>query len=131
VDDLNVQRVRELNAAFNARDIATMKSGCDPEVEIHSYLQFRGGAYRGHQGLREWLADVEDAFEGFESEIEEIVAVGDERVWDHCVIRTRGAASGASIDREIWHVTTFREGKVVRWESYFDEQSANAAAGRA
>ena len=41
----------------------------------------------------------------------------------------RGTSSGAAVEMKQGHLHTFRDGKIVKWEIYFNPQEALEAAG--
>jgi hypothetical protein len=62
MSDGNVELTRRFVAAFNARDIQTMIVCFDPSIEYRSAFAAVGGAvYYGHDGLRRWHRDLEEA----------------------------------------------------------------------
>jgi ketosteroid isomerase-like protein len=52
---------------------------------------------------------------------------------DHVVVilryAARGTSSGAAVEMRQGHLLTLRDGKIVKWEIYFDPQQALEAAG--
>jgi ketosteroid isomerase-like protein len=85
------------------------------------------GSYRaGREALRAWL-NFTEAFETFETEVEEILET-DERVIVLARIRGRGRASGADVDAKVGAVFRLRDAKIVRYE-LTDRQEALEAAG--
>ncbi|HZB05108.1 MAG TPA: hypothetical protein VE449_00855 [Thermoleophilaceae bacterium] len=58
---------------------------CDPEIEIRNWSEsLNPGPYRGHDGLRRWWKEAHDTDVGVDVrlfQVEEIIDVGDERVW--------------------------------------------------
>jgi ketosteroid isomerase-like protein len=85
------------------------------------------GAYRiGADALGAWITFT-DAFEQFESGVDQIVEVG-EQVVALTHVRGRGRASGAAVAAETAIVITFRKGKVARVE-LTDRAEALEAAG--
>ena len=62
----NVEIVRRVSDAYNRRDVGAMLDELHPEIEWHPWLQiqFGGGAtvYRGHQGVRKGIRELEEAF---------------------------------------------------------------------
>jgi hypothetical protein len=61
----NVELTRRYIAAFNARGIEAFIASCDPDVELHStFGAVSGATYRGHDGLRSYQRDLEDAWGG-------------------------------------------------------------------
>jgi SnoaL-like domain len=56
--------LRRFYDAFNARDLEAIIAEMHPEVEFESRFARAGGTtYRGHEGIRGWLADLADAWE--------------------------------------------------------------------
>jgi ketosteroid isomerase-like protein len=66
----DVDVVRAIYAAFAARDIEGALDFVSPECEIHlegtATAAGRQGPYRGHEGLRQYFADVERVWHEFE-----------------------------------------------------------------
>lgn len=58
----NVELTRRGLEAFNSRDVDAAIALCDPNIELHSALSEIGGVYRGHDGLRRYFRDLEDAW---------------------------------------------------------------------
>jgi ketosteroid isomerase-like protein len=86
--------------------------------------------WRGHAGVRGWLLEISEMFEGLRIEPEEFVDGGDKVV----VVSTmsgRGRGSGAETEQLLVSLWTFRGGKVVRHDSYTDREEALQAGGLA
>jgi uncharacterized protein len=118
--------------AGNRGDVETLLEELDPDVEWHSALHalLGGGAtvFRGHDGVREMLGDLNGAFDEIHIEISEIRDLGDGLV----VIgrtRARGKASGADVETPIGFVTEVKNGKTISIRGYLDPKEALAAAG--
>jgi ketosteroid isomerase-like protein len=133
----NVQIVRRLLEAFNDRDLDAMLAGVHPEAELQSLrAQLEGKAYRGHEGVRQMLADfAEDwAFVRMDAkdfrEADDQTASGlDDQVVMLGRLRARGRASGVDLDVPIGVVWTLRDGKVVRAKTFSEQADALRAAG--
>jgi ketosteroid isomerase-like protein len=101
-------------------------------VEWHSALHaLLGGeqtVFRGHDGVREMLRDLNEAFGEIHIEISEIRDLGD-RLVAIGRTRTRGKASGAETETPLAFVTEIRNGKTVLLRAYLDPKQALAAAG--
>ena len=89
------------------------------------------GDYKGHQGVREFLAEVErlerEQGELFKVDLDEFVEVGDDRVL---------ALGAARIEREedplefeVGALYTFADDQIVRLEGYTSHREAREAAG--
>ena len=67
--------------AFNARDVETLLSYCDPGIEFHSTFSAVQGVvfYEGHDGMRRWYRDLQEAFgDELRSELEAFYDLGDQ-----------------------------------------------------
>jgi ketosteroid isomerase-like protein len=103
---------------------------CDPEIEwIEDPSRADGKVYRGHEGVREsWERWLEN-FDEYGLEVESVSDHGD-RVLVTGIERGRGRASGAEVSARVYVVCTFRAGKILRYEEFYDEQGARAALER-
>ena len=102
---------------------------CDPEIEwIEDPQRADGRTYRGHAGVRESFERWLEGFDDYSFEIEDVVDCGDSVL----VIgreQARGAASGAVISSRNYAVLTLRDGKLLRYREFYDEDAARRAAG--
>ncbi len=56
----NVQAHRRVVDAFNKRDVEGIAALCDPQIELHSAVTTT--LYHGHEGVRKWNRDLEEAW---------------------------------------------------------------------
>jgi ketosteroid isomerase-like protein len=103
---------------------------CDPEIEwVEDPRRADRRIYRGHAGVREsferWLENFDEY--GI-TEVERMVDCGD-KVLVYAREEGRGSFSGGTISQRIHVVCTFREGKIARYEEFYEEQDAVKAAG--
>ena len=128
----NVEAVKRAVDAYNRQDVEGVLAECDPEVEWHPavLIHFEGEARvsRGHEGVREMLGDVFEAFAEIHTEYSEIRDLGD-RIVAIGRFRARGRESGAEIELHVGSVTDFRDGKAIRVSTYLDHNEALEAAG--
>jgi ketosteroid isomerase-like protein len=128
----NVEAFKRTVAAYNRRDIDAFLEEVDPDAEWHSLTQVMFGGehavYRGHQGIREGVQDIDEALAEMQVECAEIRDLGEAILVDGRV-RGRGRASGAEIDSPIYWVVEFRGGRVTRMRDYLDPKDALEAAG--
>ena len=102
---------------------------CDPEIEwFEDPKRADGRTYRGHEGVLESFKQWFEQFDEYEFELERVVDCGD-RVLVTAREHGRGATSGAPVSARLYQVLTFRDGKVLRYQEFYDEQAANEAAG--
>jgi ketosteroid isomerase-like protein len=102
---------------------------CDPEIEWHEDPQRADGrVYRGHSGVLESYERWLDQWGEYRGEAERFVDCGDDVL---VVAREhgRGKQSGVTVSARIFIVITFRDGKVLRYREFYDEEAALAAVG--
>jgi ketosteroid isomerase-like protein len=102
---------------------------CDPEIEwVEDPRRADRRVYRGHEGVREsWERWLEN-FEEWGFEVERMLDCGD-KVLVYVREEGRGSLSGGTISQRNYMVFTFRDGKVARYEEFYEEQDALEAAG--
>ena len=128
------EAVKRFYDAFNARDLPGMLVATDPEIELHSrYAQAGGTVVHGHDEIRIWLADLADAWDRLDVELERAEDDDEGRTTALARLHGRGRHSGLVIDEAVAHRIDWREGKVRRLV-YVDRAEAerfvrNAAAG--
>jgi ketosteroid isomerase-like protein len=126
--DKHIDRIRRSYAAWNRRDIDAALEPIAPDVvwEVRAPGSDVVLAYRGHEGVRVFWRDFWEAWEEISIEAERFVEEGDSVL---CAIqfRGRGRESGIEVEAPSFHVQTFRHGKVVRFQAFWDEREATAA----
>jgi ketosteroid isomerase-like protein len=125
----NVKTLKRVIEAYNRRDIEPLLEAADPEVEWYPFTaQVEGDeAYHGHEGIRQWWANIDAAFEEFEATVGEVHDLDDTAV---ALGRLRARfRSGVSLDTEIGWVVRFRNGLGVWGRAYQTHAEALEAAG--
>jgi ketosteroid isomerase-like protein len=101
----------------------------DPAVEWDVSRRLADPAiYRGHEGVRDYVRGIREAYSGMGSELEELFEAGDQVV-ALLTFRGKGRSSGAAVEARIANVWTLRDGKVTRMQYFGDREEALAAAG--
>lgn len=126
----NVEVVYRMASAAGQGDVAPFLEVTDPAVEWHSSLSeiSEGGAYHGHEGVRHYVSDLDEAFHSFEVTVEDVLALGQVAVAVGRV-RYRGKASGLEQTEQFGWVFRFREGRVVYLRAFRDPEAALGAVG--
>ena len=127
----DVDLVRRAVAAFGAGDQETLLDLMSESAEFFALRSATEGTFKGHDGLRAFLADNRESFEIFEPLHEEFRDVGDGRVLAFGMIRIRGRGSGVETEVPSAVLATIREGRIVHFKDYGDRQAALEAAGLA
>jgi ketosteroid isomerase-like protein len=124
MSERNIELHRRAVEAYNARDIEAFIACADPSVEFHAAFATVGGVYHGHDGLRKFFRDIEDAW-GDENSLEpEAYFDLGERTLAFYLLHARGRHSGAEVATPIAHVYRWREGLVVHGKSYLHKEDA-------
>ena len=127
----NVEIVRQVYEAAAGHDTTRIFALYDPDVELDASrieAVWASGVYRGHQGLRDFFREWNEAWEGVDYSYEELIDAGDQVV--SIVTRhARGRASGIEVERPFALVWTVRDGKVVRVVWFLARAEALEAAG--
>ena len=128
----NVESFKRGLQAGNRGDVETLLEQLDPEVEWHSALHaLLGGeqtVFRGHDGVREMLRDLDEAFGEIHIEMTEIRDLGD-RLVAIGRNRARGRGSGAETETPFALVTEVKDGKTISVRGYLDPKQALEAVG--
>jgi ketosteroid isomerase-like protein len=125
VSEENVGRTRRALEAFNARDIEALLGYFDPRIEWRStFASVGGGVYHGHDGIRQWLGDLRDAWgDEIRNEPEALFDLA-EQTLVFSVLRGRGRQSGAEVAMAIAHVARWRDGLCVYYKAYAGRDEA-------
>jgi ketosteroid isomerase-like protein len=79
--------------------------------------------------MRRWLEEVSESWEVMEAEAAEPRAIDDRRVLVLGRVRTRGRASGVSLEHDLAHIWELENGKARRAVAYPSHAEALAAVG--
>jgi ketosteroid isomerase-like protein len=129
-DSPNVQAINRAVERWNAGDRTPPLDEPHPEIEVNTGIAaaFRGEPFRGYEGVGEWLGAVDEIFELWDLEVDEIHERGDVAVVLG-VVHTRGRGSGLELDLPRAWVVEFRDGNVIRIGIFRDHDEAFAAGG--
>jgi ketosteroid isomerase-like protein len=120
------EQVRRAYAALAERDFAALSELAVPDFELDvTDRVFNPATYRGEEGLRQFLAEVDELWESMEMEIERLVERDDE-VLALLRVDIKGRGSGVVLEDRIAQRWTARDGKFVRMRVYADQEAALA-----
>ena len=118
MSERNVELSRRVLDAFNARDIEALVAYFDPSIELHSaFGAVAGGVYQGHEGVREYFRDLQDAWDEIRLEPEAYVDLGDHTLV-FVVVRRRGRHSGTEVVMPTAQMFGWREGASVYFKGH-------------
>ena len=143
MSDANVENLRAMLAMYSTQTIhalleAWRRGEVDqarldlyhPDVTYEDYdlPDHAGEVFHGPAGVVEAMTSWAEPYEEMTNELERIVGSGDCLVAIHR-FRARARHTGIEFDQPSAYVYTFRDGKIIRIQGYWDPQEALAAAG--
>jgi ketosteroid isomerase-like protein len=126
--------VREAFARWEVGDYDLLRdfflANTTPDVELCSRLAGVGGeTYRGHDGVRAWLADIQENFERFTPWQEQVLEAGADRVVAVGGIDFRSRESGVDMNVPWGWIYEFTGRRLRRMLFYGSPGEALEAAG--
>ena len=120
----NVELHRRGIAAYNGRDVEALIELCDPNIEFETEMAVGSSVYHGHDGMRRWHRDLEDAWgEHIRIEPEAFFDLGDQTLLFY-VLHGRGRHSGVEVGMPNAQVVKWRDGLLVYWKAYVQREDA-------
>jgi hypothetical protein len=124
VSEQNVELHRSLIEAFNERDLEAIVAKSDPRIEYHSVMTVPGGdVYKGHDGMRRFFRDMDDAWGQIRAEPEAYFDLGEHTLLFY-VLHGRGQQSGAEVAMPFAQVIGWRDGLVLDLKIYAHREDA-------
>jgi ketosteroid isomerase-like protein len=125
----NVEVVRALYAAFGKGDAAAIFATLDPAVvfEVHAPKTVPyGGAWSGLEGAKAFFGAIASSIDVLDFGADETFPSGDVVVAaGHETIRVK--STGNPLAHRWLHVFRLRDGKIVRFDEWFDSAAVTAA----
>src|SRR5437763_7906823 len=122
----NVELMRRMVEAYNARDVDAAIACCDPCGEFRPLLSAAvgGAVYHGHEGVRQWFRDLADAWgDEIRAEPQAYFDLG-EHMLSFNVFRGRGRKSGVEVAMPVALVARSRNDLMVYIKGYAHRQDA-------
>jgi limonene-1,2-epoxide hydrolase len=123
-----VETFKECVDALNSVDFDAIQRLVDPEIVFIPMRAAVTGAYIGHAGLEEFLADNDDKYEYFLAEFDVLEPLPDGRLLSIGWIRVRGKGGEEETVVKTAGIAAFRNGRMLSWHDYGDEATARAKA---
>jgi ketosteroid isomerase-like protein len=125
----NIERIERAYEAMSRLDAEGLADFCDPDVEFRSRVAEADDAtYRGHDGVRDYIASMAEVFEWVQTEAFDVVEESDRAVVCNR-FRARGRHSGVEVEERFFQALRFRNGKVLWWAFYPSKTDALEAVG--
>jgi ketosteroid isomerase-like protein len=117
------------NKAVNEAGWENLIPFLDPSFEFHEPPEQPGATvFRGPEAARKGWARWAEAWTEQHSEITDVRELPDGRIF-FCTHNRLLGRDGIQVEQDAWNLFTFRDGKVLRWESYWDRTNALEAVG--
>ena len=122
--------MRSVFAALNCGDRERAIELAHPEIVLDATRNvFNPKTYVGKDGLRQWLTDTDDVWEGMHTEQDEFIDAGDRVVVIGRLVG-KGKGSGVEVGQPNATVLTIRDGLLIRYETgYTNRREALEAVG--
>ena len=125
-----LRRAENVMQALSRGDLSRLLAFADPEVEWHSFFAElgQGGVYQGHEGTRQYLSDLGDAWEIVRADVDDGIGIGEVAILVGR-IHYRGKASGIETESAAGWMLKFRQGKVVCFRAFREPEQALERVG--
>jgi ketosteroid isomerase-like protein len=125
----NVEVVRRAHGALARGDTEGFVREMTEDVEgMSRVMAVEGVTYRGHDGMRRFVDEMQSVFPDFRSEIVRAVE-GDNVVVAELRFSGTGAGSGLATEGRTWQALILRDGRICSWRAYETEAEALEAVG--
>ena len=125
----NLEVVERAYEAFKAQDADGLIALSHPDIEFGGSAAAPDDLYRGHDGIRKYMADIDGAFgHEWDADVERIADAGEDRVV--IVARVFGPGKGGlPLDLRLAHIWSLEDGKLRHGEVYVPAEDALRAVG--
>jgi ketosteroid isomerase-like protein len=128
----NVEGFKRAIEAYNRRDVEALLDELDTEIEWRPVLPVVLGGdetvYRGHDGVRQLLRDLDEILAERHLDFSEIRDLGDHVVATGS-LRIRGKSSGVPTESPFSWVAEFKNGRAFQIQTYLDRNEALESLG--
>jgi ketosteroid isomerase-like protein len=98
-----------------------------PDVEVWATDEtLNSGTYKGHEGMRRWYGEWNDAWDSAEYEALDFIEISETLLV--VPIRITASARGAEVSQEMAWLFEVEDGLCTRWELHADKDAALASA---
>jgi uncharacterized protein len=128
VTSRNLNLATEIVDAVARRDVPRLIELTDPDVEWRPFATglMEEGVYRGHDGIRQYVRDLDDAWELLRADVDDGLAIG-ASVLLVGRLRYRGRGSGVETENTAGWAIKFRDGKLISMRAFRDPEHVIAA----
>lgn len=129
MSSVNLESIERAYEAMSRLDAEALVAVCDPDVEFRSRIaEADDVTYRGHAGVRDYMASLAEVFEWIRTEPLDVIEEGDRAVVCNR-FRARGRGSGVEVEERFFQALRFRDHKSLWWAFYPSRAAALEAVG--
>jgi ketosteroid isomerase-like protein len=129
VSDPREDLVRDIYARWNRGDRDLNPEELHPDAVVHSAMT--ADTFRGLDGVRRWMAEIDEQFDDWLLTIEEVRDVPGDRLLALGEIHFRGRASGVEFDQPMGWLIEFEAARITALHNIVGHEAAIEAAGLA
>jgi ketosteroid isomerase-like protein len=129
VSQENAEIVRSANDAFRRGDWHAVAANLDPDILVRTDVRWPEQRFYGREAVMAWFRGARESM-GPDVRIEEIIDLGD-RVLVRVCWFVRGQHSAAQGEMRYSEINTYREGRLILSEFFFEHDQALKALGLA
>ena len=100
-----------------------------PDIVVRSAMT--NAEYHGYDGLRSWMAEIDDQFGDWRLSIDRFRNASEGRLLALGAVHVRGRTSGVAFDQPMELLLTFADGRLIELRTIPDHAQALEAAGLA
>ena len=101
----NVELMRRTFDRWNAGDREPDPEIVHPEIVVHSAMT--NATYHGYDGLRRWIAEIDEQFDDWRLAIDQFRGVSESRLLALGAVHVRGRTRGVAFDQPMAVLLTF------------------------
>jgi ketosteroid isomerase-like protein len=126
----NVETLRRAVQALDRGDDDEWVAAWHPDAELYDFTELPDipQPYRGHEGVRRWVANVRSVLGDFRMNPQAFTPIGDAVLMD-VEVRGTGARSGIPVVMVVHVLAWMRGDKIARSRAFLDRAQALEAAG--
>jgi ketosteroid isomerase-like protein len=123
------QVVRAIFDRWNAGDRELPPDEIHPDAVVHSAMT--GNTFKGADGIREWMEEIDEQFDDWRLTIEEVRDVSADRLLVLGGVHFRGRSSGVEFDQPMGWLYEFEGDRAIALHNFTGHDAAIEAAGLA
>jgi ketosteroid isomerase-like protein len=130
-----IDQIYNVGEAFGRRDADVLLAlGVSEDAEFQTLIASveggDAGIYRGHDGLRQWMRELNETMEELGGEVTEVHEIDEQHYLAAGRFFGKGRGSGATFDVPLaWVYITDAEGLLLRFEAHLDRGAALESLG--